>query len=78
MADQLKAHTDTILNFLYDHIEKGQDWHIRIHWTPGTVVVYDNRNTQHSALRDFKVDEAQTRRHMVQITPQAERPYFEE
>ncbi|KAL4738275.1 hypothetical protein BDV11DRAFT_206118 [Aspergillus similis] len=67
----------TILNFLYDHIEKGQDWHIRIHWTPGTVVVYDNRVTQHSALRDFKVQEAKTRRHMVRITPQAERPYFE-
>ncbi|KAL4786505.1 hypothetical protein BJX76DRAFT_355052 [Aspergillus varians] len=69
--------SQTILNFLYDHIEKGQDWHIRIHWTPGTVVVYDNRITQHSALRDFKVDEARTRRHMVRITPQAERPYFE-
>ncbi|KAL4815134.1 hypothetical protein BDW67DRAFT_176642 [Aspergillus spinulosporus] len=67
----------TILNFLYDHIEKGQDWHIRIHWTPGTVVVYDNRVTQHSALRDFKVQEAKTRRHMVRITPQAERPYYE-
>ncbi|OJJ61556.1 hypothetical protein ASPSYDRAFT_43469 [Aspergillus sydowii CBS 593.65] len=70
--------SQTILNFLYDHIEKGQDWHIRIHWTPGTVLVYDNRVTQHSALRDFKVQEASTRRHMVRITPQAERPYFEE
>ncbi|BCS23162.1 TauD/TfdA dioxygenase family protein [Aspergillus puulaauensis] len=38
--------SQTILNFLYDHIEKGQDWHIRIHWTPGTVLVYDNRITQ--------------------------------
>lgn len=35
-----------ILNFLYNHIEHGQDWHIRVHWTPGTVVVYDNRITQ--------------------------------
>ncbi|KAL4907733.1 hypothetical protein BDW74DRAFT_189179 [Aspergillus multicolor] len=69
--------SQTILNFLYDHIEKGQDWHIRIHWTPRTVVVYDNRVTQHSALRDFKVQEAKTRRHMVRITPQAERPFFE-
>ncbi|KAL4969804.1 TauD/TfdA dioxygenase family protein [Aspergillus stella-maris] len=69
--------SQTILNFLYDHIEKGQDWHIRIHWTPGTVVVYDNRVTQHSALRDFRVHEAQTRRHMVRITPQAERPFYE-
>ncbi|KAJ4211227.1 hypothetical protein FSOLCH5_011071 [Fusarium solani] len=66
-----------ILNFLYDHIEHGQDWHIRVHWTPGTVVVYDNRITQHSALRDFQVKEGQTRRHMLRITPQAERPYFD-
>ena len=69
--------SDTILNFLYNHIEHGQDWHIRIHWTPGTVVVYDNRNTQHSALRDFNVQEGVTRRHMLRITPQGERPYFD-
>ncbi|KAF2143966.1 uncharacterized protein K452DRAFT_349819 [Aplosporella prunicola CBS 121167] len=64
-----------VLNFLYDHIEKGQDWHIRVHWTPGTVVVYDNRVTQHSALRDFRV-EGNVRRHMLRITPQAERSFF--
>lgn len=40
----------SILAFLYDHIEHGQDWHIRVHWTPGTVVVYDNRNTQQSVF----------------------------
>ncbi|OAA57987.1 Taurine catabolism dioxygenase TauD/TfdA [Niveomyces insectorum RCEF 264] len=67
----------TVLNFLYNHIEHGQDWHLRVRWAPGTVVVYDNRNTQHSALRDFDVQEAVTRRHMLRITPQAERPYFD-
>ncbi|KAL4919028.1 hypothetical protein BDW62DRAFT_200178 [Aspergillus aurantiobrunneus] len=41
-----KEESQTILSFLYDHIEKGQDWRIRIHWTPGTVVAYDNRITQ--------------------------------
>jgi len=35
-----------LLNFLFDHIERGQDWHLRVHWTPGTVIVYDNRVTQ--------------------------------
>jgi alpha-ketoglutarate-dependent taurine dioxygenase len=38
--------TANILNFLYNHIEHGQDWHIRVHWSPGTVAVYDNRVTQ--------------------------------
>ncbi|KAL0938446.1 uncharacterized protein CTRU02_205056 [Colletotrichum truncatum] len=68
----------SLLGFLFDHIERGQDWHLRIHWKPGHVVVYDNRNTQHSALRDFRVEEGTTRRHMLRITPQAERPYFQE
>jgi len=67
-----------LLNFLYDHIEKGQDWHIRVKWRTGTVVVYDNRITQHSALRDFGVEEGRTRRHMIRVTPQAERPRFEQ
>ncbi|KAK1476296.1 hypothetical protein CTAM01_15539 [Colletotrichum tamarilloi] len=67
-----------LLGFLFDHIERGQDWHLRVHWRPGTVVVYDNRNTQHSALRDFRVEEGTTRRHMLRITPQAERPYFDQ
>ena len=30
-----------------------------------------------SALRDFVVNEGTTRRHMLRITPQAERPYFD-
>jgi hypothetical protein len=30
-----------------------------------------------SALRDFKVKEGETRRHMLRITPQAERPFFD-
>ncbi|EOD44023.1 putative alpha-ketoglutarate-dependent taurine dioxygenase protein [Neofusicoccum parvum] len=69
-----REESDAMLNFLFDHIERGQDWHIRVHWRPGTVVVYDNRVTQHSALRDFRVEEGKTRRHMIRITPQAERP----
>ncbi|KAF2158614.1 hypothetical protein M409DRAFT_38161 [Zasmidium cellare ATCC 36951] len=69
--------SETLLNFLYNHIEHGQDWHIRVHWKPGTVVVYDNRVTQHSALRDFNVKEGETKRHMLRITPQAEKPYFD-
>jgi len=42
----IKLSSETILKFLYNHIEHGQDWHIRVHWTPGTVVIYDNRVTQ--------------------------------
>ena len=67
-----KEESDFLLNFLYDHIAKGQDFQARVKWAPGTVVVWDNRVTAHSALLDWN-DGA--RRHLARITPQAEAPY---
>ncbi|KAF2808772.1 alpha-ketoglutarate-dependent taurine dioxygenase [Mytilinidion resinicola] len=66
-----KEESDYLLNFLFDHIAKGQDFQARVKWAPGTVVVWDNRVTAHSALLDW--DDGQ-RRHLARITPQAERP----
>jgi len=66
-----KEESDYLLQFLYDHIAKGQDFQARVKWAPGTVVVWDNRVTAHSALLDW--DDGQ-RRHLARITPQAERP----
>ncbi|KAF9069979.1 hypothetical protein BDP27DRAFT_1324495 [Rhodocollybia butyracea] len=63
--------SDNLLNFLYDHIAKGADFQIRATYTPGTVVVWDNRVTAHSATVDF---ENTFRRHAVRLTPQAEVP----
>ncbi|TDL21286.1 TauD-domain-containing protein [Rickenella mellea] len=60
-----------LLNFLYDHIAKGSDFQIRATYEPGTVVVWDNRLTAHSATADYESDE---RRHAVRLTPQAEVP----
>ncbi|ETS75945.1 hypothetical protein PFICI_12889 [Pestalotiopsis fici W106-1] len=67
-----KEESDTILKFLYDHIAYGADFHARVKWEEGTVVVWDNRVTQHSALVDWKNKQ---RRHLARITPQAERPF---
>lgn len=67
-----KEESDFLLNFLYDHIAKGQDFQARVKWAAGTVVVWDNRVTAHSALLDW--DDGQ-RRHLARITPQAERPF---
>ncbi|KAF2655935.1 TauD-domain-containing protein [Lophiostoma macrostomum CBS 122681] len=66
-----KEESDFLLNFLYDHIAKGQDFQARVKWAPGTVVVWDNRVTAHSALLDW--DDG-ARRHLARITPQAEPP----
>ncbi|KAI1159796.1 hypothetical protein F5B18DRAFT_559227 [Nemania serpens] len=67
-----REESDAILKFLYDHIAFGADFQVRVRWEEGTVVVWDNRVTQHSALLDWKNG---ARRHLARITPQAERPY---
>jgi sulfonate dioxygenase len=59
------------LKILYDHIAKSADIQVRVKWEKGSVVVWDNRVTAHSAIHDF---EGTQRRHAVRITPRAERP----
>lgn len=73
-----KEESDYLLKFLYDHIALSQDLQARVKWAPGTVIVWDNRVTAHSAVLDW-VDGQ--RRHLARLTPRAERPYetaFEE
>lgn len=66
-----KEESDYLLNFLYSHMALSQDLQCRVKWAPGTVVVWDNRVTAHSALLDW---ENKARRHIARITPQAEQP----
>ncbi|RSH89768.1 hypothetical protein EHS25_001754 [Saitozyma podzolica] len=37
--------SDNLLNFLFDHIAKGTDFHIRANYEPGTLVIWDYRLT---------------------------------
>ncbi|KAK1138638.1 hypothetical protein N8T08_002133 [Aspergillus melleus] len=67
-----KEESDFLLKFLYDHIALSQDLQTRVRWRPGTVVVWDNRVTAHSAQYDWEDGQ---RRHIARITPQAEAPY---
>ncbi|KAI9757714.1 MAG: hypothetical protein M4579_003339 [Chaenotheca gracillima] len=66
-----KEESDALLKFLYDHIAYGADFQARVKWAAGTVVVWDNRVTLHSALVDWTTGQ---RRHLARITPQAEEP----
>lgn len=66
--------SDALLNFLYHHIEIGQESQVRVGWKPRTVVLWDNRITAHTANIDF--DGTPARRHGARITPQAERPFI--
>ncbi|KAJ9293097.1 hypothetical protein DTO271G3_8041 [Paecilomyces variotii] len=67
-----KEESDFLLQFLFNHIALSQDIQARVRWRPGTVVVWDNRVTAHSALYDWEDGQ---RRHLARITPQAEAPY---
>jgi taurine dioxygenase/sulfonate dioxygenase len=67
-----KEESDALLAFLYAHIARGIDYQARVKWAPGTVVVWDNRVTVHSAIVDWTTGE---RRHLARIQPQAERPF---
>ncbi|KAI9735124.1 MAG: hypothetical protein M1834_001712 [Cirrosporium novae-zelandiae] len=66
-----KEESDMLLNFLYQHMALSQDVQARVKWAPGTVAVWDNRVTAHSAILDWCDGQ---RRHLARLTPQAERP----
>ncbi|KIY50630.1 TauD-domain-containing protein [Fistulina hepatica ATCC 64428] len=67
-----REESDLILEFLFQHIERSADNQARARWFPNTVVLWDNRVTDHSVTVDFVDNKA--RRHGCRITPQAERP----
>lgn len=67
-----KEESDHLLKFLFDHIAYGQDFQARMKWASGTVVVWDNRVTSHTAIVDWTDGQ---RRHIVRLTPQAEKPF---
>jgi len=46
--------SDLILKFLFDHLKKPM-FQMRMHWPrTGTLIVWDNRSTQHLILPDFQ------------------------
>jgi sulfonate dioxygenase len=69
-----RRESDTILNFLYDHITGGIDFQVRFKWQENSVAVWDNRVTNHNAIFDYLHI---GRRHGWRVTSQAEAPYFD-
>lgn len=60
-----------MLQFLFDHINRGHDFCCRVRYEPGTVVIWDQRVTQHSQTLDYQ---AGSRRHAFRLTPLANVP----
>ncbi|GME90596.1 unnamed protein product [[Candida] boidinii] len=67
--------SDALLKFLFNHVESAQDLQLRANWEEGTIVLWDNRRVVHSAIFDWNSTVA---RHVVRLTPQAERPVASE
>ena len=63
--------SDSMLEFLYNHINRGHDFSCRVRYEPGTVVVWDQRVTQHSQTLDYAAGD---RRHAFRLTSLANVP----
>ncbi|MEM7494185.1 MAG: TauD/TfdA family dioxygenase [Pseudomonadota bacterium] len=49
-----KQESDELLAELYAHIFRGQHFHTRFEWAPGSIAMWDNRSTWHWALNDYQ------------------------
>jgi len=72
IIDLKQEESDFLLGFFFHQMAYNADHQCRVNWKPGTVVVWDNRVTAHTAILDWNTRE---RRHLARITPQAERPF---
>ncbi|KAM0698674.1 hypothetical protein Q7P36_002141 [Cladosporium allicinum] len=63
--------SDYMLKFLFDFVNRGQDFACRVRYEPGTIVLWDQRVTQHSQTLDYEAGE---RRHAFRLTPLANKP----
>ncbi|KAI0174762.1 hypothetical protein BJ166DRAFT_621194 [Pestalotiopsis sp. NC0098] len=63
--------SDYMLKFLFDHINRGQDFCCRVRYEAGTIVLWDQRVTQHSQTLDYAAGD---RRHAFRLTPLANTP----
>ena len=63
-----KAESDAMLNMLCAHIESNPRWQCRVRWSPNTLVMWDNRCTQHHAIWDYYPHARHARRVTVRCT----------
>ncbi|KAF7349006.1 TauD-domain-containing protein [Mycena venus] len=64
-----------ISEFLLQHLIGSHDIQARVHWSPRTIVMFDNRSTIHTPVIDY-VDDSQVPqpRHIFRLAAMAEKP----
>jgi taurine dioxygenase len=68
-ADMTPEESTPLLEYLFEH-QIRPEFTARIRWQPGTVVIWDNRSSQHCAINDYDGH----RREMWRITLEGEAP----
>lgn len=68
-AELSEEESAPILEYLFQH-QTRPEFTARVRWAPGTVTIWDNRSTQHTAINDYDGH----RREMWRITIEGETP----
>ncbi|KAJ6493499.1 TauD-domain-containing protein [Mycena vulgaris] len=64
-----------ISDFLLQHLIGSHDIQARVHWSPRTIVMFDNRSTIHTAVVDYVDDiHGAQPRHIFRLAAMAEKP----
>ena len=66
-ADWSEQESKPLLRYLFEHAVR-PEFTCRVHWEPGTMTVWDNRCTQHSAINDYNGQRRVMRR--ITVGPQ--------
>ncbi|KAI5778535.1 TauD-domain-containing protein [Geopyxis carbonaria] len=62
-----------LLELLYRFVETATEFHARVRWEDRTVIVWDNRITNHTVISDFTFERGDIRHHF-RLTATGERP----
>ena len=70
IEDLNKEESDTVLNFLFQHVTT-PEYSCRFRWEPHSVVIWDNRSTQHKPVNDY----FPAHRKLLRITVDGDKPF---
>ena len=65
-----RKESDTVLNFLFQHVTT-PEYSCRFRWEPNSVVIWDNRSTQHKPVNDY----FPAHRKLLRITVDGDKPF---